>query len=79
MAVWFFCCQVAKECLNNIFNHSIVCLFNEGHLEKLLADKKLDEGKRKEYESVIGQVITWAYLLSSKGPDRGNLKLEVIP
>ena len=35
----------------------IACLSNEGHLEKLLADKKLDEGKRKEYESVIGQVI----------------------
>ena len=32
-------------------------LFAKGHLEKLLADKKLDEGKRKEYESVIGQVI----------------------
>lgn len=28
----------------------------EGHLEKLLADKKLDEEKRKEYESVIGQI-----------------------
>lgn len=28
----------------------------EGHLEKLLADKKLEEEKRKEYESVIGQI-----------------------
>lgn len=28
----------------------------EGHLEKLLADKKLEEEKRQEYESVIGQV-----------------------
>lgn len=28
----------------------------EGHLEKLLADKKLAEEKRQEYESVIGQV-----------------------
>ncbi|KAJ7365654.1 Glycine--tRNA ligase [Desmophyllum pertusum] len=28
----------------------------EGHLEKLLADKKLDEGLKKEYESVIGQI-----------------------
>lgn len=31
-------------------------LFLKGHLEKLLADKKLDAEKRKEYESVIGQV-----------------------
>lgn len=30
--------------------------FIEGHLEKLLADKKLEEEKRQEYESVIGQV-----------------------
>lgn len=28
----------------------------EGHLEKLLADKKLDEEKRNEYESVLGQI-----------------------
>lgn len=28
----------------------------EGHLEKLLADKKLEPEKRKEYESVIGQI-----------------------
>lgn len=67
MEVWSFCCLVAKECLNYIFfNHSIICLFHEGHLEKLLADKKLDEGKKKEYESVIGQVITWAYVLNGR-------------
>lgn len=35
----------------------LVCLFIEGHLEKLLADKKLEEEKRQEYESVIGQVM----------------------
>lgn len=28
----------------------------EGHLEKLLVDKKLEEEKRKEYEGVIGQI-----------------------
>lgn len=28
----------------------------EGHLEKLLADKKLDKEKRNEYESVLGQI-----------------------
>ena len=36
------------------------CLLDEGHLEKLLADKKLDEEKRNEYESVLGQV-RWSW------------------
>lgn len=27
-----------------------------GHLEKLLLDKKLDDEKRKEYQSVLNQV-----------------------
>lgn len=66
MEVWSFCCQVAKECLNYIFQSFHYLLFHEGHLEKLLADKKLDEGKKKEYESVIGQVMTWAYVLNGR-------------
>ena len=49
-------------------------MINKGHLEKLLADKKLDEEKRKEYESVLGQVRFKVKVnnirkqLKSKGP-----------
>lgn len=66
MAVWLFGVNFPKSVLITFFESFHCLLFNEGHLEKLLADKKLDEEKRKEYESVIGQVITWAYLLSGK-------------
>lgn len=52
----------------------------EGHLEKLLADKKLDAEKRKEYESVIGQIDNYGMkelgdLISkydAKAPVTGN-------
>ena len=68
IVLWLICQRVFEL---HFFNSFHCLLFNEGHLEKLLADKKLDEGKRKEYESVIGQVIAWAYLLSGKS-ERGN-------
>lgn len=52
----------------------------EGHLEKLLADKKMDAEKRKEYESVIGQIDNYGMkelgdLISkydAKAPVTGN-------
>ncbi|PFX20012.1 Glycine--tRNA ligase [Stylophora pistillata] len=52
----------------------------EGHLEKLLADKKLEEEKRKEYESVIGQIDNYGMkelgellkTYNAKSPVTGN-------
>ena len=54
-------CKEEKLFFSHIFSlidfGFLFFFFIEGHLEKLLADKKLEEEKRQEYESVIGQVM----------------------